>query len=170
MTKRSHQQRVTFRGTFDQLRRRYCGWSTRSARSVSSDLVCAYCSGQSCTMSRLGEEPGSCTISSVRDTLDVHIPQIARRVEGSNSRENLDSEICGGLQQLVGDVGHTFTKMHLASGTQARPVDLTLQIVKRRSKRSEGGAEVDPRGKVLGQCHRRMVGSVLIRKAREEEM
>ena len=29
--------------------------------------------------------------------------------------------------------------MHLPSGTQARPVDLTPQILKKRSRRSEGG-------------------------------
>ena len=38
-------------------------------------------------------------------------PHIARRVEGSKSRENLDSEICEGLRQQVGDVGHTSAMM-----------------------------------------------------------
>ena len=30
---------------------------------------------------------------------------IARKVEGANRRENLDSEICEGLRQQVGDAG-----------------------------------------------------------------
>ena len=69
-------------------------------------------------------------------------PHIARRVEGSKRRENLDSEICEGLRQQVDDVGHTSAVMHLASGAQARPVDLTPQVLKRRSRRSEGGQMV----------------------------
>ena len=44
-------------------------------------------------------------------------PHIARRVEGSNRREDLDSEICEGLLQQVGDVGYTSAMMHMASGT-----------------------------------------------------
>ena len=64
---------------------------------------------------------------------------IARKVEGSKLREDLDSEICEGLRQQVGDVGHTSAMMHVASGTQVRPFDLTPQILKRRSGRSEGG-------------------------------
>ena len=66
-------------------------------------------------------------------------PHIARKVEGSKSREDLDSEICEGVRQQVGDVGHTSAIMHMASGTQVRPFDLTPQILKRRSRRSEGG-------------------------------
>ena len=62
-------------------------------------------------------------------------PLIARRVEGSKSRENLDSEICEGLRQQVDDAGHTSAMMHLPSGTQVRPVDMTPQILKKRSRR-----------------------------------
>ena len=51
---------------------------------------------------------------------------VARRAQGSKRREDLDSEICEGLRQKVGDVGHTSATMHLTSGTQARPLDLTL--------------------------------------------
>ena len=51
---------------------------------------------------------------------------IVRRVEGSKRREDLDSEICEGLRQRVGDVGHTSAMMHMTSGTQVRPFDLTL--------------------------------------------
>ena len=64
---------------------------------------------------------------------------IARRVEGSKRPEDLDSEICEFLRQQVGDVGHTSATMHLTSGTQARPLDLAPQILKKRSRRSEGG-------------------------------
>ena len=53
-------------------------------------------------------------------------PHIARRVEGSKSHENLDSEICEGLRQQVDDAGHTSAMMHMTSGTQVRPFDLTL--------------------------------------------
>ena len=66
-------------------------------------------------------------------------PHIARRVEGSKRREDLDSEICEGLRQQVDDAGHTSSTMHIASGTQVRPFDLTPQILKKRSRRSEGG-------------------------------
>ena len=48
-------------------------------------------------------------------------PHIARKVEGANRRENLDSEICDGLRQQVGDAGHASSTMHIASGTQVRP-------------------------------------------------
>ena len=66
-------------------------------------------------------------------------PHNARKVEGTNSRKNLNSEICGGLRQQIGDADHASSTMHMASGTQVRPFDLTLQIVKKRSRRSEGG-------------------------------
>ena len=33
----------------------------------------------------------------------AHSPHIARRFEGSKCRENLDSEICEGLRQQVGE-------------------------------------------------------------------
>ena len=52
-------------------------------------------------------------------------PHIDRKVEGTNRRENLDSEICEGLRQQIGDAGHTSAMMHMASGTQASPFDLT---------------------------------------------
>ena len=117
-----------------------------------------YCSVQSCTMTTSGEEPGSCTISlpcmirlecrhdvfhalgDARDRRDgervsflTNSPHIARRVEGPKRREDLDSEICEGLRQQVGGVGHTSATMHMTSGT------LDPQILKRRSRRSEGG-------------------------------
>ena len=76
-------------------------------------------------------------------------PHIVRRVKGSNSREDLDSEICEGLRQQVGDVGHTSAMMHLASGTQGSPVDLTPQILKRRSRQSEGGQIVQELNSIL---------------------
>ena len=82
-------------------------------------------------------------------------PHIARRVKGCKRREDLDSEICEGLRQQVGDVGHASAMMHMASGTQVKPFDLTPQFLKKRSWRSEGGQivqedEFDPRGEVLG--------------------
>ena len=66
-------------------------------------------------------------------------PRIARRVEGCKSRENLDSEICDGLRQQVGDAGHASSTRHVASRTQLRAVDLTPHMLKNRSRRSEGG-------------------------------
>ena len=50
---------------------------------------------------------------------------IAGKVEGSKLREDLDSEICEGLRQHVGEEGQTSALMHMASGTQVRPFDLT---------------------------------------------
>ena len=92
-------------------------------------------------------------------------PHNARKVEGTNRRENLDSEICEGLRQKIGDADHASSTMHMTSGTQVRPFDLTPQILKKRSRRSEGGQilqEVNSiREKVLGRCQRRMVGSRL---------
>ena len=66
-------------------------------------------------------------------------PHIARKVESTNRRENLDSEIREGLWQQVGDADHASSTMHTASGTQVKPLDLTPQILKKRSRRSEGG-------------------------------
>ena len=102
-------------------------------------------------------------------------PHIARRVEGSKSRENLDSEICEGLRQQVDDAGHTSAMMHLPSGTQARPVDLTPHILKKRSRRSEGGQIVQElnsirEGKYWDDAKGGWLDPVLVRKAREEEM
>ena len=92
-------------------------------------------------------------------------PRIASRVDGSN-RENLDSEICEGLRQQVGDVGHTSAMIHLASGALARPVDLTPQMLKRRSRRSEGGQIVQElnstrEGKYSDDVKGKWVGSIL---------
>ena len=63
-------------------------------------------------------------LSDARDRRDggrvsflTNSPRIARRVEGSKSRENLDSEICEGLRQEVGDAGHTSAMMHLSPAT-----------------------------------------------------
>ena len=89
-------------------------------------------------------------------------PHIARRVEG-------------GLRQEVGDAGHTSAMMHLPSGTQARPVDLTLQILKRRRRKSEGGQIVQElnsvrEGKYRDDAKGGWLDPILVRKAREEEM
>ena len=94
-------------------------------------------------------------------------PHIARWVEGSKRREVVDSEILQGLRQQVGDAGH----MHMASGTQTRPFDLTP----RRSRRSEGGQIVQElnsirEGKYWDDVKGGWLDPVLIRKAREEEM
>ena len=71
------------------------------------------------------------TLGNARDKRDgervsflTNSPHFARKVEGSNRRENLDSEICEGLRHKVGDAGHASSTMHMASGTQVRPFDL----------------------------------------------
>ena len=102
-------------------------------------------------------------------------PHIARRVEGSKRREDLDSEICEGLRQQVDDAGDTSSTMHIASGTQVRPFDLTPQILKKRSRRSEGGQIVQElnsirEGKYWDDAKGGWLDPVLVRKAREEEM
>ena len=51
-------------------------------------------------------------------------PQIARKVEGTNRRENLDSEICEGLRQQIGDTDHASSTKHIASRTQVNPFRL----------------------------------------------
>ena len=66
-------------------------------------------------------------------------PHIARKAEGTNCRENLDSEICEDRRQQIGDADHASSTMHKASGTQVKPLDLTPQIMRKRSRRSEGG-------------------------------
>ena len=63
--------------------------------------------------------------------------------------------------------------MHMASGTQARPFDMTPQILKKRSRRSEGGQivqEVNSTrvGKYWDDVKGGWLDPVLIRKAREE--
>ena len=100
---------------------------------------------------------------------------IARKVEGANRRENLDSEICEGLRQKVGDPDHASSMMHTASGTQARPIDLTPQVLKKRSRRSEGGQIVQElnsirEGKYWDDAKGGWLDPVLVRRAREEEM
>ena len=102
-------------------------------------------------------------------------PHIARRVEGSKCREDLDSKVCEGLRQQVGDEGHTSATMHMASGTQARPFDVIPQILKGRSRRSEGGQIVQElnsirEGKFWDDVKGGWLDPVLIGKAREEEM
>ena len=99
-------------------------------------------------------------------------PHITRRVEGSTRREDLDYDIREGLRQQVGDAGHTSAIMHMASGTQARPFDLTPHIRKRRSQRSESGQIVQELNsmKCWDDVKRGWLDPVLIRKAREEEM
>ena len=102
-------------------------------------------------------------------------PHIARKVEGTNRRESLDSEICEGLRQQVGDADHASSTMHIASGTQVKPLDLTPQILKKRSRRSEGGQIVQElnsirEGKYWDDAKGGWLDPVLVRKAREEEM
>ena len=102
-------------------------------------------------------------------------PHIARKVEGTNRRENLDSEIRDGLWQRVGDADHASSTVHTASGTQVRPFDLTPQILKKRSRRSEGGQIVQElnsirEGKYWDDAKGGWLDPVLARKAREEEM
>ena len=102
-------------------------------------------------------------------------PHIARRVERSKRGEDLDSQICEGLRQQVGDAGHASAMIHVASGTQVRSFDLTLQILKRRSRRSEGGQILQElnsirEGKYWDDAKRGWLDPILVRKAREEEM
>ena len=84
-------------------------------------------------------------LGNARDRRDGELtnsPHIA-----DNRRENLDSEICEGLRQQVGDAGYA----------------LTPQILKKRSRRSDGGQIVQELNAILeGKCW--------VRKAREEEM
>ena len=103
----------------------------------------------------------------------TNIPQIARRVEGSKRRENLDSTICEGLRQQVGDVGHTSSVVHMASDAKARPFDLTPLMLKWRSQRSEGGQIVHElnsirEGKCWDDVKRGWLDPVLVRKASGE--
>ena len=102
-------------------------------------------------------------------------PHFARRVEESKRREDLDSKVCEGLRQQVGDEGHTSATMHMASGTQARPFDLTPQILKIRSRKSEGGQIAQVlnsirEGKYWDDVKGGWLDPVLLGKAREEEM
>ena len=102
-------------------------------------------------------------------------PHVARRVEGSKRREDLDSEICEGLRQKVGDVGHTSAMVHMASGTQVRPFDFDpppTPILKRHSRRSEGGQIVQELNSIRDRDGAKGGWSdpILVRKALEEEM
>ena len=154
----------------------------------------AYCSVQFCTVSRSGEEPGSCTASvpcmirlecrhdvfhafgDARDRRDgervsffTNSPHIARKVHCTNRH------IREGFWQQVGDADHASSTMHTASGTQVRPLDLTHQILKKRSRRSEGGQIVQElnsirEGKHWDDAKGGWLDPVLVRKAREEEM
>ena len=105
----------------------------------------------------------------------TNCPHIARKVEGTNRRENLDSEIRQGLRQQIGDADYASSTMHIASGTQVRPFDLTPQILKKCSRRSEVGhilQELNPirEGKYWDDAKGGWLDPVLVRKAREEEM
>ena len=64
--------------------------------------------------------------------------------------------------------------MHIANRTQVRPFDLTPQILKKRSRRSEGGQILQElnsiREKVLDDAKGVWLDPVLVPKAREEEM
>ena len=86
-----------------------------------------------------------------------------------------------GLRDLRGssatsnDAGHTSSTMHIASGTQVRHFDLTPQILKKRSRRSEGGQILQElnsirEGKYWDDAKGGWLDPVLVRKAREEEM
>ena len=124
----------------------------------------------------------SSTLGSARDRRDgervsflTNSLHTARRVEGSGRRENLDSEICEGLRQQVGVAGHTSSTVHIGSGTKVRPFDLTPQMLKRRSRRSEGGQIVQGRNSIReGMYWDDVKGGwldpIFVRKAREEEM
>ena len=95
-------------------------------------------------------------------------------MESTNRRENLDSEIREGLWQQVGDADHASSTMQTASGTQVRPFDLTPQILKKRSRRSEGGQIVQElnsirEGKYWDDAKGGSLDPILVRKAREEE-
>ena len=122
---------------------------------------------------RLGTQETGVTENGV--SFLTNSPHIARKVEGSNRRENLDSEICEGLRQQIGDASHASSTMHKASGTQVRPLDFTLQILKSCSRRSEGGQIVKElnsvrEGRYWDDAKGRWLDPILVRKAREEEM
>ena len=94
-------------------------------------------------------------------------PHNAIKVEGTNRRENLDSEIREDLWQQVGDADHAPSTVHTASRTQVRPFDLTPQILKKRSRRSEVGQIVQELNSIreVGRCQRRMVRRVKRRRS-----
>ena len=101
-----------------------------------------------------------------RVTFLTNSPHIAMEVEGTDRRRNLNSEICEGLRQQVGDADHASSTMRVGSGTQVRPFDLTLQIL----KSAVGGVKVDRfvqelnsirEGKYWDDAKRRMFGSRL---------
>ena len=94
-------------------------------------------------------------------------PHMARKVEGTDRRENLDSEICEGLRQQVGDAGH-------ASLHDAHSKWNTSQAL-RLDRRSEGGQIVQElnsirEGKYWDDAKGGWLDPVFVRKAREEEM
>ena len=75
----------------------------------------------------------------------------------------------------VGNAGHAPSTMHMASGTQVRPFDLSPQILKRRSRKSEGGQIVQElnsirEGKHWDNVKGGWLDPVLIWKARAEEI
>ena len=100
-------------------------------------------------------------------------PHIARRVEGSKRREDLDSEICEGSSATCCRCGlHICHDAHGEWNT-GQAFDLTPQILKRRSRRSECGQivqEVNSTrvGKFWDDVKGGWLDPVLIRKAREE--
>ena len=110
-----------------------------------------------------------------RVTFLTNSPHIARKVVGTNRCENLDSEICEVLRQQIGDTDHASSTMHIASGTQVRPFDLTHQILKKCSRRSAGGQILQElnsirEGKYWDDAKGGRLDAVLVRKAHEEEM
>ena len=95
-------------------------------------------------------------------------PHIARKVEGADRRENLDSEICEGLRQQVGDAGYASSTMHIASETQVKPFDLTPQILKKGSRIVQELNSIRE-GKYWDDAKGGWLDPVLVRKARGEE-
>ena len=92
-----------------------------------------------------------------------------------NVEKDPDSEICEGLRQQVDDAGHTSSTMHRAGGTQVRPFDLTTQILKKRSRRSEGGQILQElnsirEAKYGDDAKGGWLDPALVRMALEEEM
>ena len=98
----------------------------------------------------------------------MNSPHIARKVEGTTRRQK-------GLRQQFGDAGHASSTMHIASETKVKPFDLTPQILKKRSRRSEGGQILQElnsilEGKYWDDAKGGWLDPVLVRQAREEEM
>ena len=89
-------------------------------------------------------------------------PLIARKVEGTNRRENLDSEICEGLRQQIGDAD-AHSKWNASQTLRLdTPNTEDAQIVQELNSIREGKYWDDAKGGWLDP--------VLVRKACEEEL